>query len=116
MLRNCLLDPFAPAKRAAGFVGPEAPLGAKKTASLSTASPAATRIKQVRDWIATAELAGHAAGDMLLRLTTSDASTLKRHPAVAVHEVTFVSDEMRFLGVKVQEGGVSDSLLERTVA
>jgi hypothetical protein len=113
MLRNRLLDPFAPAKTAAGFLGPDTPLTAKKTAPVSTASPQATRIKQVRDWIAAAELAGHAADDMLLRLTTRDASTLKRHPDVAVHEVTFVSGEMRFLGVKVQEGGVADSVLER---
>jgi hypothetical protein len=79
-------------------------------------NPQALRIKQLRQWIAAAELDGHVASDMLLRLTCSDAATLKRHPDVAVHEVSFAMGEMRFMGVKVQEGAVTSSVLELNAA
>jgi hypothetical protein len=79
-------------------------------------NPQAARIKQLRQWIAAAELDGHAAADMLLRLTCSDAATLKRHPDVALHEVSFAMGEMRFMGVKVQEGAVTSSVLELSAA
>jgi hypothetical protein len=74
----------------------------------------AVRIKQLRQWIAAAELDGHVVGDMLLRLTCSDAAAVKRHPDVAVHEVSFAMGEMRFMGVRVQEGAVTTSVLELT--
>lgn len=76
----------------------------------------ASRVKEVRDWIAAAERDGVAAADMVLRLTSRDAAALKRSPAVAVEEIAFTAGEMRFLGVKVQEAGVKDSLLERAPA
>lgn len=73
----------------------------------------AARVKQVRGWIAAAEHDGLVASELLLRLTSGDAAALKRNPQVAVHEITFNSGEMRFLGVKVQEGDVAVSVLER---
>ena len=85
----------------------------KAAAPQQTTFPEADRIKQVRNWISTAEHEGVPAADMLLRLTSRDASALKRHPAVAEHEISFVMGEMRFLGVKVEEGGITVSVLER---
>jgi len=61
-----------------------------------------------------AERDGCEAGDMLLRLTLGDASELKRDRSVATAEISFAKGEMRFLGVKVLEGGISVSTLERT--
>jgi hypothetical protein len=89
----------------------ESRMPSKKPAEAST-NPQAVRIKQLRQWIAAAELDGYLPGDMLLRLTCSDAAALKRHPDVAVHEVSFAMGEMRFMGVKVQEGAVTNSVLE----
>jgi hypothetical protein len=74
----------------------------------------ASRVKEVRDWIAAAQRDGVAEADMILRLTSRDAAALKRSPAVATNEIAFAAGEMRFLGVKVQEAGVKDSLLDRT--
>jgi hypothetical protein len=88
-----------------------------KKAPRSPASyPEAARINHFREWIAAAESDGHAASDLLLRLTARDAAALKRNSDVAVNEISFVMGEMRFLGVKVQEGGVEEaSVLERPI-
>jgi hypothetical protein len=103
------------------FGRPEAPAGrtSRQRSREASETPAKARINfhgvhilQLRQWIAAAELKGHVARDMLLRLTRSDAAALKRHPDVAVHEVSFASGEMRFMGVRVQEGGVTSSVLE----
>lgn len=75
-------------------------------------SPELARIEQVRTLVASAQLERPGVRNMLLRLTARDASILKRHPGVAVHEITFAKGEMRFLGVRVQEGGVTASVLE----
>jgi hypothetical protein len=105
-----------PAAAAPGRDGQrELPMASKKPPEPGI-SPQAARIRQLRQWIAAAELEGHVAGDMLLRLTCSDAAALKRHPDVAVHEVSFAMGEMRFMGVKVQEGAVTNSVLELTAA
>jgi hypothetical protein len=74
----------------------------------------AFRIQQLRDLIAKAVGEGVASDDLLLRLTSRDASALKRHPAVGLTEISFLEGQMRFLGVKVQEGGVEAPLLERS--
>jgi hypothetical protein len=70
------------------------------------------RIQKLRDLIATAERDGVKPAAMLLHLTLGDASEIKRDSSVAVHEISFKNGEMRFLGVKVSEGGVSVSRLE----
>ena len=88
-------------------------MASNKTPPQQQTSSQAARIKQVRGWIAAAEHDGLTASELLLRLTSRDAAALKRNPEVAVHEVTFAAGEMRFLGVKVQEGSVPDSVLER---
>jgi hypothetical protein len=48
---------------------------------------------------------------MTLRLTLSDASLLKRDPTLAVTDIGFVDQTMRFLGVVIEEGGVAQSEL-----
>ncbi len=48
---------------------------------------------------------------MTLRLTLGDASLLKRDPGIAVSDISFDGGTMRYLGVKVQEGGVAESEL-----
>ena len=74
------------------------------------------RIQKLRDLIAAAERDGSKPGSMLLRLTLGDASELKRDRSVATHEISFKDGEMRFLGVKVEEGGVSLSSLDKSPA
>jgi hypothetical protein len=100
----------------ARFQGSELPMTRKPAVQAPTRNTQADRINQLRQWITAAELDSHAVGDMLLRLTSRDASLLKRHPEVAVHEVTFTAGEMRFLGVKVEEGVVTTSVLETDAA
>ena len=73
-------------------------------------------IQALRDLIATAQAEGVKPGKMLMRLTLGDAADLKRDPSVALHEISFKDGEMRFLGVKVAEGGVTNSSLDRKPA
>ena len=54
---------------------------------------------------------GHTAEDLTLRLTLMDASKVKRDPSVALGDISFSPAGMRFLGVRVIEGGVRSSEL-----
>jgi hypothetical protein len=49
---------------------------------------------------------------MVLRLTLSDASEIKRDRNLAVSDISFKDGVMRFLGVKVEQGGVTSSRLD----
>jgi hypothetical protein len=71
---------------------------------------------EFRDAIEKAELDGVARDDMLLKLTLSDASELKRDRTVAVADISFTGGTMRYLGVKVSQGGVPQSTLETGAA
>lgn len=64
-----------------------------------------------RTKIEKAEAAGVARDDMILRLTLSDVSRLRRDRNLAVTDISFVDGVMRFLGVRVDEGGVAASVL-----
>ena len=66
-----------------------------------------------RGEIEKAEAAGLAREDMTLRLTLTDVSKLKRDPSLAVTDISFSGGAMRFLGVKVEAGGVPESVLQR---
>ena len=55
--------------------------------------------------------AGTGAGELTLRLTLMDASKIKRDPEIALADVSFSPEGMRFLGVRVMEGGVKSSEL-----
>lgn len=69
-----------------------------------------------RDQIERAEAKGVEREAMLLRLTLSDVSHLKRDPNLALEDISFSDGVMRFLGVKVAQGGVSDSVLDEDPA
>ncbi|MBV9993796.1 MAG: hypothetical protein JO127_01160 [Caulobacteraceae bacterium] len=69
---------------------------------------------QFRGEIERAEADGVARDDMTLRLTFGDASQLKRDVSVPLADISFTKGVMRFLGVKVTQGGVAVSVLERS--
>jgi len=65
----------------------------------------------LREAIADADGQGADRADLTLHLTHRDAALLKRSPAVAMEEISFLGGEMRFLGVKVEVGSVTVSSL-----
>ena len=65
----------------------------------------------MRSQIEKAEADGVDRPQMILRLTHADASHLKRDPELAVSDIIFADGVMWFLGVKVEEGGVTESAL-----
>lgn len=66
-----------------------------------------------RTQIETAIADGVPLEDMTLRLTLRDTQLLTRDPATPVADISFTGGVMRFIGVKVEKGGVSDSVLDR---
>jgi hypothetical protein len=78
----------------------------------TSSTPAKFVAIHFRAEIEKAQAAGVALEAMTLRLTMSDASRLKRDASLAVADISFGGGVMRFLGVKVQEGGVAISVLE----
>jgi hypothetical protein len=77
------------------------------------ATPSSKRIAAFRADIVTAQAEGVDLAELVLRLTRLDASELKRDPTVGLHEIRFAEGEMRFLGVRVEEGGVANSVMDR---
>jgi len=70
--------------------------------------------EEARLAIEQAEADGVARSDMTLRMTLRDASELKRDPKVAMADISYGPDGMRYLGVAVdQGGGVTQSILDR---
>ncbi len=66
-----------------------------------------------RSQIAAAEAEGVHRDDMTLRLTLSDVTALKRDRDLPVADISFTGGVMRYLGVKVEQGGVPESVLDR---
>lgn len=82
---------------------------------LRSTSPAPRRgsaAAVLRSQIEKAVAEGAAPDDMTLRLTLSDVSQLKRDASLAVSDISFADGVMRFLGVKVEQGGVPASVLD----
>lgn len=75
--------------------------------------PPAERFRRL---IAEAENDGVERTAMVLRVTLGDAAKLKRDPLVEIAEISFLEGEMRFLGVKVVAGSVTESALDRGAA
>lgn len=50
--------------------------------------------------------------DMTLRLTKGDSDLLKRDPGLPMSDISFTNGVMRFLGVRVEQGGVVESELD----
>jgi hypothetical protein len=72
---------------------------------------AATRLRTL---IEAAEADSVGRDEMILRLTFSDVSQLKRDASLDVADISFAGGVMRFLGVRIQQGGVVESVLDRT--
>ncbi len=71
-------------------------------------SPLAERFK--RD-IEKAKAEGTDLSTLVLKLTLGDGAKLKRDPNISTADVSFANGEMRYLGVKVIEGGAATSVL-----
>lgn len=69
--------------------------------------------KRFRTQIEAAVAEGVARDDMVLRLTLGDASAMSRDPSTPVSDVSFTGGVMRFLGVRVEKGGIGVSALDR---
>ncbi|MBX3483986.1 hypothetical protein [Phenylobacterium sp.] len=66
-----------------------------------------------RAQIEAAEAEGVAREHMTLRLTMADVANLKRDRELPVTDISFADGVMRYLGVKVEQGGVAESVLDR---
>jgi hypothetical protein len=53
---------------------------------------------------------------MVLRMTLRDVSELKRDPKVASEDIAYKDGQMRFLGIPVAQGGVTQSTLDTSGA
>lgn len=67
----------------------------------------------MRSQIEAALAAGANPEDLTLRLTRGDALKLRRDPSIPLADIRFSEGVMSYLGVKVVEGGVDASFLER---
>ena len=56
---------------------------------------------------------GVAREDMTLRLTLRDVHLMSRDPATPVADISYAGGVMRFLGVRVEKGGIESSVLDR---
>ena len=78
-----------------------------------TSRPGDTPDKRFRGQIEAAVAQGVAPEDMTLKLTLRDASRLTRDPKTPLADISFADGTMRFLGVKIEQGGVAESALVR---
>lgn len=79
-------------------------------ASPKRRAPAAVHFRRQ---IEAAEAEGVQRGDMTLRLSLADVSALKRDRTVPVADITLADGVMRYLGVRIEQGGVPESTLDR---
>ncbi|MBL8772145.1 MAG: hypothetical protein JNK30_12250 [Phenylobacterium sp.] len=77
-------------------------------ASLKRLAPA----PRFRAEIEEAEASGVSRDAMTLRLTLGDCTALKRDRELPVADISFAGGVMRYLGVKVEPGGVPESVLD----
>ena len=69
--------------------------------------------EEARAAIEAAEADGVKRKVMTLRMTLRDVSELKRDPKVPMADISYGADGMHFLGVAVEQGGVTVSSLDR---
>jgi hypothetical protein len=79
----------------------------------ASGSHAASAAALFRAQIEAAEAEGVTRDDMTLRLTLGDVHKLKRDPGIALSDISFAGGVMRYLGVKIEPGGVAASALDR---
>jgi hypothetical protein len=84
-----------------------------RAAQSSASRPAGPPAPRFRTQIDAAVADGVNLTDMTLRLTLTDLTKLKRDPSVPVSDISFSGGVMRYLGVKVEQGGVTESVLDR---
>ncbi len=84
-----------------------------RAAHSSAPRPAGPPAPRFRTQIDAAIADGVDLSDMTLRLTLTDLTKLKRDPSVPVSDISFRDGVMRYLGVKVEQGGVTESVLDR---
>ena len=72
-----------------------------------------TAAEEARLAIEQAEADGVERGDMTLRMTLRDVSELKRDHKVPMADISYGPDGMKYLGVAVDQGGVTQSTLDR---
>ena len=83
---------------------------------MKTPAPTPARVsaaKRLRHVIETADADGVRREDMILRLTFGDVAQLKRDASLPLADISFRDGVMRFLGVRIEQGGVAESVLER---
>lgn len=78
-----------------------------------TARRRGSAAEEARMAIEQAEADGVKRAAMTLRMTLRDVSELKRDPKVATADISYGPDGMRYLGVAVDQGGVTQSTLDR---
>lgn len=66
-----------------------------------------------RKEIEKAEAEGVSRDDMVLKFTLNDANHLKRDGSLPVADISFADGVMRYLGVRIEEGAVTKSVLQR---
>jgi hypothetical protein len=81
-----------------------------KKPSSPSRGPAAAHF---RGEIEKAEAEGVSREEMTLRLTLNDVNQLRRDGSLPVADISYAHGTMRYLGVKVTQGGVPESVLSR---
>ena len=76
-------------------------------------APLRSPASRFRDQIESAIAEGVAPDQMTLRLTHSDINKIRRDREIPIEAVSFAGGVMRYLGVKVELGGVEASTLVR---
>jgi hypothetical protein len=69
--------------------------------------------QRFRSQIEAAVADGVAPEEMVLRLTLRDVSIMSRDPATPLADISYEGGVMRFLGVRIEKGGVPESVLDR---
>ena len=69
--------------------------------------------EEARYLIEAADADGVKRAAMTLRMTLRDVSELKRDPKVPMADISYGPDGMKYLGVAVDQGGVTTSTLDR---
>jgi hypothetical protein len=93
-----------------GIEGHEKPLQFWMPMKAATSGRAAASV-HFRTEIEKAESQGVAREDMTLHLTLNDVNQLRRDQSLPVADLSFAGGVMRYLGVKVEQGGVPESML-----
>lgn len=82
-------------------------------ARLPPTRPTGSPDSRFRGQIEAAVADGVAREDMTLRLTLRDTNLLSRDRQIPVADISYAGGVMRFLGVRIETGGIPQSALDR---